>query len=103
MRLRSLVVVSLLASLSFAQSVTSLRGHVTASSHAVVPGARVTLTSLTTGSSREQATDNSGAYEFPQLQPGQYSVQVTASGFQTATQSGLQLLVGTPATIDFTL
>lgn len=103
MRLRSSLVVLLVASMSFAQSVTSLRGHVTDSSHAVIAGARVTLTSLTTGSAREQATDNSGAYEFPQLQPGQYSLQVTASGFQTATQSGLQLLVGTPATVDFTL
>jgi len=103
MGLRSLSVVLLCAGLSFAQSVTSLRGHVTDPSHSVVQAAHVTLTSSSNGSVREQITDSSGAYEFLQLQPGTYSVSVTATGFRAAAQEGVQLLVATPATLDVTL
>lgn len=103
MGLRSLCVVLLCAGLSFAQSVTSLRGRVTDPSHSIVQGAHVTLTSSSNGSVREQLTDTTGTYEFLQLQPGLYSVRVTATGFGAAVQDGMQLLVGTPATLDVTL
>src|SRR5258707_5986601 len=103
MRLPSLFAVLLLSSAALPQSVTSLRGRVTDSSHAVVPGAHVTLTSSSNGSVREMETDGGGGYEFSQLQPGPYSLRITASGFQAAEASSLQLLVGTPATMDFSL
>jgi len=103
MGLRSALAVLLLCGVASAQSVTSLRGRVTDPSHAVVQGAHVALTSSSNGSVRELTTDSSGGYEFLQLQPGPYSLRVTASGFQVTVQEGLQLRVGTPATMDVTL
>ena len=97
------LVVLLLSSVALTQSATSLRGRVTDPSHAVVEGARVTLTSSRNGSVRKVLTDNAGGFEFSQLQPGECSVQITATGFQTTVQKDLQLLVGTPATLDVTL
>jgi hypothetical protein len=82
MRVLSLTTLLLLTTLGFSQSATSLRGRVTDPSHAVVPGAQVSLTSLTTGGTREQVTRSDGGYEFPQMQPGKYSLRVSASGFQ---------------------
>jgi hypothetical protein len=103
MHLRSLPVLFLLSTLAFSQSVTSLRGRVTDPSHAVVSGAQVRLTSLTNGATREQSTDSAGAYEFPQLQPGRYSLRVSAVGFQAVLKDGLELLVATPMSVDVTL
>jgi hypothetical protein len=100
---RSLLVWLFLSSLAFSQSVTSLRGRVTDPSHAVVPGAQVKLTSLSTGATREQSTDNTGSYEFLQLPPGQYSLRVSATSFQPVLRDKLELLVATPATVDVML
>lgn len=87
----------------FSQSVTSLRGHVSDPSRAVLAGAEVTLTSLSTGATRRQITDGTGSYEFLQLPPGQYSLRVDAASFQPVLEDKLELLVATPATIDITL
>jgi hypothetical protein len=103
MRLFSLTTLLLLTTVGFSQSVTSLRGRVTDPSHAVVPGAQVSLTSLTNGATREQATTSDGGYEFPQMQPGKYSLRVSASGFQPVSKDGLELLVASPMTMDVTL
>jgi hypothetical protein len=73
MRFRFCVVLFALSTLAFSQSVTSLRGRVTDPSHAVVPGAQVSLISVTTGATRAQVTSSDGGYEFPQMQPGKYS------------------------------
>src|SRR6185369_4363960 len=103
MRFRFCIVLFALSTLAFSQSVTSLRGRVTDPSHAVVLGAHVTLISTSTGATRAQDTGSDGGYEFPQLQPGKYSLRVNANGFQSVTREGLELLVATPATVDVTL
>ena len=54
----------------FSQTVAGLTGTVTDSSGAVMPGAKVTLTSSETGAQREGATNESGFYEFTALLPG---------------------------------
>ena len=58
----------------FGQATTSLRGHVTDASGAVVPGAQLTLTLTGTGAAREGRTDSSGEYQFQQLAPGKYTL-----------------------------
>ena len=103
MRLLALTTLLLLTPLCFSQSVTSLRGRVTDPSHAVVAGAQVSLTSLTNGATREQTSSSDGGYEFPQMQPGKYSLRVSASGFQPVSKDQLELLVATPLTVDVTL
>ena len=43
---------------------------VTDSSGALVPGATIVVTNLDNGARRETATNESGVYQFPLLQPG---------------------------------
>jgi hypothetical protein len=47
----------------------------------VVAGAHVTVHSIGTGLDRVVNTDSAGLYDVPSLQPGDYAVMVTASGF----------------------
>ncbi len=88
---------------SWGQATTSLRGHVTDSSGAVVAGAQVKLTLTATGTERQGTTDASGEYQFLQLTPGQYTLSVNGEGFSPVEKRGMNLLVGQPATEDVTL
>ena len=92
-----------MAGLAAGQSVAILRGRITDGSGASVPGAAVKLTFASTGTTREVVADANGAYELPQLQPGRYSLEVTAKGFQPSRKEGLDLLVATATTVDVTL
>jgi hypothetical protein len=91
------------ASLAAAQSVAILRGRVTDASGAAIAEAKIKLTLVTTGVVREIVTDTSGAYEFSQLQPGRYTLEASADGFQTARREGLDLLVATTSSVDLSL
>lgn len=68
-----------------AQSSTTggLTGTVSDPSGAVISGATVTITNLGTGQMRTVTTDANGSYKFTQLQPGNYSISFSATGFQT--------------------
>jgi len=61
----------------------ALSGTVADPSGAVVAGATVTITNIGTGASRSITTESNGAYKFSLLPPGNYSVKITAQGFQT--------------------
>ena len=54
----------------------TIRGIVTDSSNAVVPGATVTATNAATGTTTTAITTGSGNYTIPNLQPGTYNVKV---------------------------
>ncbi len=84
-------------------AVTSLRGSVTDQSGAVVAGAHVSITNPETGAKGERITDSRGAYDFEQIVPGKYNVLVSATGFASQQQVGLELLVNQPSTADFKL
>ncbi|HTW65405.1 MAG TPA: carboxypeptidase regulatory-like domain-containing protein [Bryobacteraceae bacterium] len=86
-----------------AQSASSLHGVVSDAQGAVIPAAVVELTSVTTGASRQVVTDNTGAYQFLQEMPGEYTLTVTKPGFSKATQEHVLLQVNTPATINIQL
>jgi hypothetical protein len=81
---------------------TSLRGTVIDPSGALLGGADVTLDEATINFHATRKTDQSGAYEFPQIPPGKYTISVTKSGFGKQTKAA-ELLVSQPATINFTL
>jgi hypothetical protein len=63
-----------------------IAGVVTDPTAAVVPGVSVTLQNLDTGSSNSATTSSTGAYNFPLLQPGNYSVAASGVGFQKITR-----------------
>ena len=93
----------LFAARVFAQSSTSLRGHITDASGAVIPHADVRLVQVSTGTSRSGKSNAEGLYEFPQLQQGTYNLTVSAPGFATSERTNLELLVNVAATLDVKL
>jgi amino acid transporter len=48
-------------------------------------------------------TDTAGAYRFPSLVPGTYTVKMELSGFQSLVREGIVVLVGQTTPIDATL
>jgi outer membrane receptor protein involved in Fe transport len=72
----------------------TLSGTVNDPSGAVVPSAQVSARNTATGVARTATTDSAGFYQIPNLLPGAYEVTVTAPGFSTTVQSGIQLAVG---------
>jgi hypothetical protein len=81
----------------------SLVGTVTDESGAGIPGATVTITHAETGASREIATDATGAYRFPTVQSGTYTVTVQLSGFRTFTRTGVPVTLNSIARVDASL
>jgi hypothetical protein len=92
--------VSLTVGVGFAQSTATLSGTVTDPSGAVLPGAHVKVHSTATGLDREVVTDGAGLYAVPSLQPGEYQVQVSASGFSLYTVQKVNLDVDQKAAIN---
>jgi Carboxypeptidase regulatory-like domain/TonB dependent receptor len=83
------------------QPSAALRGVVTDPHGAVVVGAKVTATQLTTGAERAATTDDEGLYVLSNLAPGEYEVKVEAQGFAPrASKVPAVLQVGQTVTID---
>jgi hypothetical protein len=80
----------------------SLRGTVCDVSGAVIPGAQVSVLDSHNGFTRSYAANGSGAYQFEQLPPGDYTVTVAGTGFASQTRS-IELLINQSATLDFSL
>jgi carboxypeptidase family protein len=84
-------------------SSTSLQGTVTDPSGGAVAGATVSLVNPQSKAERTVISGAQGEYRFLLLPPGTYELAVTAKGFARYEQTGLQLLVNTPATINVQL
>jgi len=95
----------LFAASSFAQSTTdgAIAGIVTDQSGALVPGASVATKNLGTGASASAKSDESGRFLIIHLQPGVYSVEITASGFAAYKATSITVEVGRTTTFDATL
>jgi hypothetical protein len=61
----------------------TINGRVLDQDGKALPGATVELTSQEKGFQRNVVSDASGAFNFPLLQPGRYTVRVSLSGFQS--------------------
>ncbi len=82
---------------------TSLHGTVYDPKGAVVAGATVTITNPATGFSRTTKSGDAGNYQFLELPPAKYDITVNATGFATMNQTGMELMVATPATLNITM
>lgn len=80
-----------------------LRGTVTDSSGAVVPGATVTMTNVATGVSEKRPTDENGRYLFTGLKPAAYTAKVEVAGFKTLIRDNVVLRVGQQTDLDLKL
>jgi Carboxypeptidase regulatory-like domain len=77
----------------WAQATAQIHGTVTDASGAVIANAQVTATNTATGVSRTVMTGPTGTYVLSNLQPGNYSISVTAEGFTKFVQTGIVLEV----------
>src|SRR5438552_12063587 len=85
------------------QTLGSIAGDTRDSSGGILAGASVTVTNLGTNASRTVTTNETGAYNFPSLPPGFYSVKVEKPGFRAAIRNQIELQVQQNARIDFDL
>ncbi|HUV68753.1 MAG TPA: carboxypeptidase regulatory-like domain-containing protein [Terracidiphilus sp.] len=81
----------------------TLLGTVTDTTGAAIPNAKVTATLTSTGGTSVSATNASGNYTFPNMQPGIYTISVDATGFKKAEQQNINLLANTSPRVDVTL
>lgn len=80
---------------AYSQETTGgLQGEVKDASGAVVPRAKVVITSPAQIGSKEVVTDATGYYRFANLAPGTYTMTVSAQGFSTYKREGLVIEVG---------
>lgn len=98
------VLSTLLALRASAQTATgTIAGTVTDSTGALIAGSQVTVTNTGTSLKREAVTNAQGEYSAPQLPAGSYKVTVSAAGFKTFEQTGINLRVQQQARVDATL
>lgn len=96
----TLFLLAMVTSAAFAQGETAqINGKVIDPEDRVVPGATVTVKSVTTGSERTTTTDDQGDFTVSSLQPGLYDVSVKAGQFTESTQRA-QVSVGATISLD---
>src|SRR5580698_8083857 len=78
----------------------SVSGLVSDATGAPVPAVPVTLTNLTTGEKRVTATDGAGLYQFVNLIPGSYKIDVEKPGFRHFTRQPVIVEVQQSVRID---
>ena len=86
-----------------AVTTATLTGTVTDPGGAVVPKAKVTLTSSEIGVTRTYTTSEQGFYSFTQLPPSTYQLEVQANGFNSHLQKGVSLDAGQSASLNVKL
>src|SRR5436189_5975657 len=103
---RSLIAAALLlacAASAQAQGMGSIFGKVTDSSGGVVPGVTVTVTGTGLQSPRVAVTTETGAYQFPNVPIGTYTVTFELQGFKKATRQTILIVACFDAPVDQTL
>jgi hypothetical protein len=94
----------LFASLGFSQVVGgALSGTIRDQAGYSIPGVAVTVHNLETGADRKLITDATGHYAAPSIAVGPYSITAAKESFASVTRTGINLVVGQTAAIDFAL
>src|SRR3954467_10961541 len=71
---------------------------------AVMPGVTVTISSpVLVAGTMTGVTDAGGINRFPSLVPGNYTVKIELSGFQTVTRENIAVLVGQTTPVEFSM
>jgi Carboxypeptidase regulatory-like domain len=86
-----------------AQVTGAITGRVTDSSGAIVSGAKVTVTNVSTNFAQGAVTDASGEYHLLALTPGTYSLSIAGTGFRTFNTNALDVKVNDQLRIDASL
>jgi hypothetical protein len=84
-----------IASLSFGQQLTgTLSGTTMDSTGAVVANAKITMKNELSGDTRTTVSNGSGYFSITAVQPGSYTVSISAPGFKTWSQNGIVFAQG---------
>src|SRR6202171_2695746 len=78
-------------------------GTVTDANGGAITGATVTIMDIQRGTSRPLTTDETGAYNAPNLTPGAYKVRAEFKGFKTTERQNITLEVGQELRVDLSL
>src|SRR5258706_8619798 len=78
----------------------SISGTAIAPNQAVVPNAKVSVSSRETGLQRQATSNEAGQYRFGALDPGVYEVKAEAPGFALTTMQGVVVTVGSSVTVN---
>src|SRR5258707_10992194 len=91
-RLACVAMFAFAAACIFGQTVSStVVGTLADPANALVPNAQLTLTEKATGEVRASLSNEAGLFRFLNLAPGEYSLQIKASGFKTLELKGIAL------------
>src|ERR1043166_588849 len=95
------ITVFLLAAAAWGQTERgNITGSVTDSSGASVPGATVTITNLATNQSVTVTSTSAGDYNGPNLPPGDYRVEFSATGFKKTVRDNVVLTAAATLRVD---
>src|SRR5262249_44739287 len=78
----------------------SISGTVIDPNQAVVPNAKVTVSSPATGLQRQTNTNEAGQYRVGALDPGSYEVKTETPGFALTTMKDVLVTVGSSVTVN---
>ena len=93
-----------IASTVHAQTTTgSIYGTVTDPGGATIPNCTVTAQNVATKVSQSTVTNGSGDYTFQTVDPGDYQVSTTSSGFKSQTQTGISVSANQNVHVTFAL
>jgi Carboxypeptidase regulatory-like domain/TonB dependent receptor-like, beta-barrel/TonB-dependent Receptor Plug Domain len=81
----------------------SVRGIIQDESGSPLPGVSIVARHTATDTSRSTTSDESGFYKITELRVGPYEFTASLSGFSTQLRSGVTILVGQEAILNFTL
>lgn len=100
-----LISLSLGPALAWAQNVATgvISGQVTDQTGAAIPGANVMLTEISTNSTTNTSTNETGRFTFPNVAPGRYDVTVTKEGFALSKVAAQKVDVGMSLTVNVAL
>lgn len=102
-RLAILINCLLAVSLCAQDNRATLGGRVADQQEAVIPGAEILVTSLATGVRQKTVTNDRGEWKILFLNPGHYSLTITANGFKAAQRSDIELQTADIKQIDVVL
>jgi Carboxypeptidase regulatory-like domain len=88
------VVFSSVASLAQSTNAGDIRGTVTDTSGAVIPGVTVTVTNVDTGVRKVVVTNDSGLYDTDSIVTGNYKVEFSKDGFQKLVRGPVTIQLG---------
>ena len=98
-----LTVFAVVSSLFAQETTAGFQGSVKDPGGALIPNATIEVSGPALIGTRKAQSDGGGNYHFAALPPGQYSMTVTAPGFRTYKQTGIDLTVGRLPNIDVQL